>query len=58
MKFTVTTRLSCSASTYITDKDSAVYKKFHVRCPTVPASPVHDPPLHARSRRPTKNAQV
>ena len=31
VKFTVETRLSCSATMYIADKDTAVYKKFHVR---------------------------
>lgn len=36
VKFAVTTRLGCSASMYITDKDTAVYKKFHVR-PLPPA---------------------
>jgi|TARA_B110000977_G_scaffold18500_1_gene22306 hypothetical protein len=31
VKFEVETLLSCDAPMYIADKDTAVYKKFHVR---------------------------
>ena len=39
VKFTVETRLACSAAMYIADKDTAVYKKFHVRAPRPPQPP-------------------
>lgn len=41
VKFQVETLLACDAAMYIADKDTAVYKKFHVRVgaqPRIPSS--------------------
>lgn len=39
VKFQVETLLACDAAMYIADKDTPVYKKFHVRIGAHPRTP-------------------
>ena len=43
VKFQVETLLACDAAMYIADKDTAVYKKFHVRVGARPRIPTPRP---------------
>ena len=43
VKFQVETLLACDAAMYIADKDTPVYKKFHVRVGARPRIPTPRP---------------
>ena len=45
VKFQVETLLACDAAMYIADKDTPVYKKFHVRVGAQPRIPSPHPAL-------------
>ena len=45
VKFQVETLLACDAAMYIADKDTPVYKKFHVRIGAHPRIPLPPSPV-------------